>query len=245
MKANRVWILVKGELSRLHKYNVTSISFFVAILWGLVLYFLDTDIFNKVLPLILLVDASMMSIMYIGSVMFFEKSESTISTMLVTPTTNSELVLSKVIANIIHNMLSSTLIIIAFIFIKDVQLNYFLLFLGIFAATAFHTILGLFMAYYQKNFTGMLINIMAIVFIMMIPTVLYELNVLKAAFWEYLLLINPMQAAAEVLNAGFKGYEFNWIYFVSLAYMLVGAVLIYVFVALPKFKKYAIKQSGV
>ena len=115
----------------------------------------------------------------------------------------------------------------------------------IFAATAFHTILGLFMAYYQKNFTGMLINIMSIVFLMMIPTVLYELNVLKAAFWKYLLLINPMQAAAEVINGGFKGYEFDWIYFISLAYMLIGSVLIYVFVALPKFKKYAIKQSGV
>ncbi len=245
MSPNRTWVLVKGELSRLHKYNVTSVSFFVAILWGLVLYFLDTNVFNSVLPLILLIDASMMSIMYIGSVMFFEKSESTISTMLVTPTTNSEMVLSKVIANIIHNTLSSTLIIIVFIFIKNVELNYLLCFLGIFLATSFFTVLGLFMAYYQKNFTGMLINIMFVAFILMIPTILYELNVLKAAFWEYLLLINPMQAAAEVINGGFVGYEFDWVYFISLAYMLVGTILIYVFIALPKFKSYAIKQSGV
>ena len=245
MKANRLWVLIKGELSRLHKYNVTSISIFVAILWGLVLYFLDAEVFNSVLPLILLIDASMMSIMYIGSVMFFEKSESTISTMLVTPTTNSELVLSKVIANIIQNMLSSTLIIIVFIFLKDVELNYFLCFLGIFAATAFHTVLGLFLAYYQKNFTGMLINIMIVVFVMMIPTVLFELNVLKAEFWRYLLLINPMQSAAEVIGGGFVGYEFSWVYYVGLAYMLVGATLLYIFVALPKFKKYAIKESGV
>ncbi|MCK4551998.1 MAG: ABC transporter permease [Tenericutes bacterium] len=245
MKANRLWILVKGELSRLHKYNVTSISFFVAILWALILYFLDADVFNSVLPLILLVDASMMSIMYIGSVMFFEKSESTISTMLVTPSTNSELVLSKVVANIIHNMLASTLIIIAFVFIKNIELNYLLLFVGIFLATAFHTVLGLFMAYFQKNFTGMLMQIMVVVFVLMIPTVLYELNVLKAAFWEYLLLINPMQAASELINGGFKGYDFNWVYFVSLAYLVIGTILLYVFAVIPKFKDYAIKQSGV
>ena len=249
MNQNRLWALVKGELVRLNKYNVTAISILVAIIWGLVLYFVDSAALASMLPFILMLDATMMSIMYIGSVMFFEKSESTISSMLVTPSTNSELVLSKVIANTIHNMFSSALIIIVFYFIKDIQINWFLIFLGIFSATAFHTIAGLYLAYFQKNFTGMLVNIMLIAFALMVPTALYEFNVLTADFWEYLLLVNPVQAAAEVIGGGFKGYfvegVFAWKYYLSLAYMLIGGVLVYIFLVLPKFHDYAIKQSGV
>ncbi|XFA99402.1 ABC transporter permease [Candidatus Izemoplasma sp. B36] len=249
MNLNRLWALVKGELIRLNKYNVTAISVLVAILWGIILYFVDSAALASMLPFILMIDASMMSIMYIGSVMFFEKTESTISTMLVTPSTNSELVLSKVVANTIHNMLSSALIIIVFYFIKNIQINWFLIFLGVFAATAFHTVAGLFLAYYQKNFTGMLVNIMIIAFALMVPTALYQFNVLTADFWEYLLLINPVQSAAEVIGGGFTGYftegVFAWKYYFSLIYMLGGSVLLYVFLVLPKFHDYAVKQSGV
>lgn len=245
MNPNRIWTLVKGELLRLHKYNVLTISILVAFIWGVILFFLDMDILGKVLPLVLIVDATMMSIMYIGSVMFFEKTESTISTMLVTPSTNSELVLSKVLANTIHNLISSFLIIIVFVIFKDVKLNYLLMVVGIVLATAFHTILGFYMAYYQKNFTGMLVNIMIFSFALMVPSVLYQLNVIKADWFPYVLLINPIQAGAELINGGFDGYVFEWEYFFSLGYMLIGMILIYRFLVLPKFKDYAIKQSGV
>ena len=248
MNLSRLLALVKGELVRLNKYGVTAISFLVAIMWGLVLYFVEGNVFASMLPFILLVDATMMSVMYIGSVMFFEKNESTISTMLVTPSTNSELVLSKVIANTIHNILSSALIIIVFYFIKDVQLNWFLMFLGIILVTAFHTIAGLLLAYYQKNFSGMLVNIMILAFGLMVPTALYEFGVLTGDAWQYILLINPLQAGAEMIGGGFDGYfaaQDNWIYYFSLGYMLIGSILVYRFLVLPKFHDYAIKQSGV
>lgn len=245
MNLNRVWTLVKGELLRLHKYNVLSISILVAFIWGVVLFFLDMEILGAVLPMVLIVDATMMSIMYIGSVMFFEKNESTISTMLVTPASNAELVLSKVLANTINNLFSSILIIIVFVAIRDVQLNYFLMFVGIVLATAFHTILGFYMAYYQKNFTGMLVNIMIFAFALMVPTVLFELNVIRGDWIQYVLLINPIQAGAEVINGGFKSYVFEWQYYYSLGYLLIGMILLYRFLVLPKFHDYSVKQSGV
>lgn len=245
MNLNRLWVLVKGELSRLNKYNVTSISILIAIMWSIILFFVDEVALASLLPLILMLDATVMSLMYIGSVMFFEKSESTISTMLVTPSTSSELVLSKVLANTIHNIFSSALIIIAFFFIKHVEFNWFLIFLGIFAATAFHTIAGLYLAYFQKNFTGMLVNIMILAFVLLIPTALYELGILTADFWKYLLLINPIQAAAEVIGGAFTGYVFTYVYYISLGYMIIGGLLVYRLLVLPKFHDYAIKQSGV
>lgn len=242
---SRLMLLVKGELQRLHKYNVFSISILVAVIWGFVLFFIKEDLLGSILPFVLTIDATMMSVMYIGAVMHFEKSESTISTMLVTPVTNSEMVLSKVIANTIHNLVSSSLLIIVFVVIKDVDLNIFLVFLGIISATAFFTIGGLCLAYYQKDFTGMLVNIMILAFALFIPTALYMFNVLTGDFWEYFLLLNPVQAGQEVIVGSFDGYEFTYKYYVSLTYMIIGAVLLYRFLAIPKFQKYAVRQSGV
>ncbi|MFA5526695.1 MAG: hypothetical protein WC992_07715, partial [Acholeplasmataceae bacterium] len=83
---SKLGILIKGELSRLTKYHVTTVSILVAIMWFLILFFIDDkDIMNQLLPMLLIIDGTMMSIIFIGAVMFFEKTESTFSTMLVTP----------------------------------------------------------------------------------------------------------------------------------------------------------------
>lgn len=245
MKTNRLIYLIKGELIRLHKYKVTTISFLIAIIWGVVLYFVEGNIFNSLLPFLILVDATLMSLMYIGSVMFFEKKESTISTMLVTPAKHSEIILSKIFANTIHNFLSTALIIIVFVLIKDVQINYLLITLAVIIATLFHTTIGFLLSYYQKDFTTMLMTIMMVSFILLIPSALYAFNILKAAFWEYLLLINPIQAASEIINQAFKPIDLNWKYYFSLVYLIIGGILVYKYLVLTKFKNYAVSISGV
>jgi fluoroquinolone transport system permease protein len=245
MKANRLSILIRGELLRLHKYNVFFISVFIAIIWGVVLYFVESNIFNALLPFLILVDATMMSLMYIGSVMFFEKKESTLSSVLVTPVTNQEIIWSKIIANTLHNLLSTSLIIIAFIFIKDVEIRYTLMLIAIISITAVFTGLGLLLSYYQKDFTTMLTNLMLLMFIFLLPSALYGFNVLKGDAWEYILLLNPVQAASEIISGGFRNIDIGWKYYFSLGYMIIGGFVAYKFLILPKFNAYAISISGV
>jgi len=242
---NRLVLLIKGELQRLHKYNFTSISVIVAFIWGVILFFLDSDMLGNVLPFVLMLDATMMAVMYVGAVMYFEKSESTISTLLVTPITNGELILSKVISYTLHNLLSAVLLIVTFVVFKDVKLSYFLIIFGIILTTSFFTVSGIVLSYFQKDFTGMLLQIMILSFILFIPSTLFLFGVLKGDIWEYILLFNPIQAATEVIGGGFKSYEFTYKYYFSIAYLLVGGILLYKFYALPKFQSYAIKQSGV
>ncbi len=244
---NRLWVLVKGELQRLNKYNMTSVSVLVAIIWGIVLFFVNGEWLGYLLPLVLMMDATLMAIMYVGSVMFFEKSESTISTMLVTPVSNKELVLSKLIANTVHNMFASALIIIVFVFIRDLSINYFLMFVAIFIATAFHTLLGIVMAYFQKDFTSMLVNIMIFMFTLGVPSIFYSVGIISGDVWEFVLLFNPIQSAQILIEGGFKGwgFEYDYKYFFSLGYLTIGGILLYYFYALPKFQAYAVKQSGV
>jgi len=242
---NRLVLLIKGELQRLHKYNFTSISVIVAFIWRVILFFLDSDMLGNVLPFVLMLDATMMAVMYVGAVMYFEKSESTISTLLVTPITNGELILSKVISYTLHNLLSAVLLIVTFVVFKDVKLSYFLIIFGIILTTSFFTVSGIVLSYFQKDFTGMLLQIMILSFILFIPSTLFLFGVLKGDIWEYILLFNPIQAATEVIGGGFKSYEFTYKYYFSIAYLLVGGILLYKFYALPKFQSYAIKQSGV
>jgi len=249
---NRLGVLIKGELVRLNKYGVFSISILVAVIWGIVLFLIDSDYLATFLPFVLLLDATIMSVMYICAEMYFEKSESTISTMLVTPVTNNELVASKALANTIHNLVSSSLIIGVFYiaakleYIIDPGIKIIPLLLAVVIITSTFTILGLVLSYYQKDFTDMLVNMFMIAIFLMIPSFLLMFGVIEGDVWENVMLINPFQAAQVLLQGGFEspdplGYE----YYVSLGYLFFGGIILYFAVAIPKFQDYAVKQSGV
>lgn len=252
---SRLWVLIKGELVRLNKYGVFSISILVAIIWGAVLFLISDNALGTLLPFVLFIDATMMSVMYIGAEMHFEKSESTISTMLVTPVSNNELVLSKVLANTIHNLISSLMIVGTFFiagkldFINDIGINLFLVVFGIVLTTATFTVLGLVLSYFQKDFTGMLVNMFIIIIFLMIPSVLLLFGIIEGEFWENVMIFNPMQAAQNVIRGGFLNssgeLDLGFKYFISLGYVFFGGIILYFFVAIPKFQDYAVKQSGV
>jgi fluoroquinolone transport system permease protein len=238
--------LIKGELLRLNKYRVTTVSLLVAFVWGLVLYFIDDmDILEQMLPMIIMIDATMMSVIFIGSIMFFEKSEQTISTLLVTPTSTDEQILSKVIANTIHMLLSSMLIILVFYFVKGVTVNFFWMIPILIISIAFHSLLGYVFSYHSKDFTSMLLGVMMFIIFLSIPSILHQFNILfKGDFWRYALLITPAQASAELIALGFGG-AFTVASAISLVWLLLSGILGYVFYIKPAYKAYAVRQGGI
>jgi fluoroquinolone transport system permease protein len=243
---NRLLVLTKGELQRLTKYNVTTISFVVAVVWFLLLYFIDDiDIFSSMLPFIVIVDATMLAVIFIGAIMFFEKTESTISTMLVTPVKSSELILSKAISNTIHTTLSTLLIIVVFYFVKDIQVVWYIVIPALIISVFFHSLLGFVFSFHTKDFTSLLVWVMLYSFVFIIPTALHFFNIFfKGDVWGYILLITPSQAALQLIEVGF-GAEIGIKFFISLIVLVAGSILGYLFYVLPKFKEYAVKQSGV
>jgi fluoroquinolone transport system permease protein len=242
----RMAFLIKGELLRLNKYRVTTVSLLVAFVWGLVLYFIDDmDILEQMLPMIIMIDATMMSVIFIGSIMFFEKSEQTISTLLVTPTSTDEQILSKVIANTIHMLASSLLIILVFYFVKGVTVNFFWMIPILIVCIAFHSLLGYVFSYHSKDFTSMLLGVMMFIIFLSIPSILHQFNILfKGDFWRYALLITPAQASAELIALGFGG-AFTVASAISLVWLLLSGILGYVFYIKPAYKAYAVRQGGI
>lgn len=243
---NKLLLLIKGELTRLTKYHVTTVSMLVAVVWFLLLYFLDDqDLLMEMLPFVIIIDATMMSVIFIGSVMFFEKTESTFSTMLVTPVTNAELILSKAIANTLHSMFSSTLVILVFFIVKQVDVVWYIIIPGLALSIFMHSLLGFVFSFHSKDFTTLLVNVMIYSFVITIPVVLHYFDlILKADIWDTLLLIVPTQAAIELIVAGF-GTALDYKFVVSIVVLLLYAILGYYLYVKPKFKEYAVKQSGV
>ncbi len=242
----KVLILLKGELIRLYKYHVTAVSLLLAFVWFVLLYFIqDNGVLTSFLPIIIIVDTTMMSIMYIGSVLFFEKTESTISTMLVTPVKYADHILAKVFAITIETFLSTALIVIVFFFIRDITINWGILVLALVLPTLLSSLIGFAISYHTKDFTSLLTWLMGYVFLTFFPVILSYLDIVfKADAWQYIFLILPIGSALEI-TAVAVGAIITVKFWIATALIIISAILLYMCYIRPKFKDYAVKQSGV
>lgn len=241
-----LFILLKGELIRLNKYHVTTISLFIAFVWFVILYFIDdAGMLNQFLPMIIIIDTTMMSIMYIGAVLFFEKSEFTMSTMLVTPITHQEHIISKVLAITIETLLSSALVVLIFFLIRHLEVSWGLLVLALVLPTILSSLIGFSISYHTKDFTTLLVILIGYVFITFIPVLLTYLNIVfKADLWSYIFLIFPVGSALEITTVAL-GATITLKFWLSIIIIILSSILLFIYYVLPKYKTYAVKQSGV
>jgi fluoroquinolone transport system permease protein len=137
------------------------------------------------------------------------------------------------------------LVVVVFYFVRDVEVHWLLIILALVVSVFFHSLLGFFFSFFAKDFTGMLVGVMSYAFLVMIPSILNSFDVaFKGEVWEYILLILPTQATIKLIEVGF-GAPIEAKFYISLALLLVIGTLGYFFYILPKFKAYAVKQSGV
>ena len=142
--------LVKGELFRLNKYNVILVSLLVVIVWSIMLYLIeDPIIFSSIISIIILLDVTMMTVLYTGSFLNFEKTESTMPSLMVTPASEKQLIFSKVISSMIHQTTSTLLVVIAFMLIR-IEINLFILTPIILINVATFTLYGFVFAFSRK-----------------------------------------------------------------------------------------------
>lgn len=243
---NKLLLLIKGEFLRLTKYHVTTVSLLVAFMWFIILYVIDSnDLLMTLLPFVIIIDATMMSVIFIGSVMFFEKTEQTMTTMLVTPVSDKDLILSKAITNTLHSVMSTSLVILAFYILKDIEMSWLIMIPSLILSVFMHSMLGFVFSYHSKDFTSMLVNVMVYALVVTIPVVLYGFGIiLQKPIWDYILLVLPTQSSIKLIEIAFNQiYDFK--FFLAIIILLTYAILGYFLYVKPKFKHYAVKQSGV
>lgn len=239
----RLGLLVKGELDRLKKYNLFTATTVVLLLWVGLAWLLDAEEITAFVPLILLMDSTMMTIALVGATLFYEKKEHTVNSIMVTPVREHEYIFAKVIVSVINSLITVVALSAAVYFIKGVTFNFLMVTAAIIVVTAFHSLLGIWFSYFSKNFTSLLVNFMLYVLVLVLPTVLAALDVIGEKAARFLIILPP-DASNTILRAGFQDIEL-WKVLFGFAYLLVLSAALYTFVVKPKLNEYAMRETGV
>jgi fluoroquinolone transport system permease protein len=235
--------LVKGEFDRLNKYNLFTANFVVLLMWVVLAWFLEGEILLAFLPVIFLMDSVMMTILLVGATLFYEKKEHTINSMMISPVTEDEYLLSKVMVNVINSFITVVFISLALYLIKDVTYNYLLLIPAIALVTIVHTLIGILFSYRAKDFTSLLVNFIVYAFVFLMPSVFATLGLVGDNISRFFIVLPP-DASNILISTGFQNVEL-WKIVFGYGYLILLSVLLYRFAIKPKFNEYVMKETGV
>lgn len=240
---NNLFSLYLGELERMKKYNIFGASFLISLIWIGVLYFSDIKDVTFIFPLLLVLDATSMAMLMVGVTMFFEKEEGTIKTLLVSPISKSEYIISKTLANVTSSVISLVILYLYARFFKEIDVNILGMVMAVILISFFHSLIGFILTYYSKDFTGLLMGMMKYSFVAMLPVIFVEVGLIKSKLVSNILYIVPVKSSLILLKASIGGVK-NLEIFISAGYLIVVGVLLY-YLVYKMFDQFAVKESGV
>jgi fluoroquinolone transport system permease protein len=235
--------LVRHEWIRLMKYNLLVASIVVSFIWIIASAFLTQAELVMFLPTIFLIEASAMTALLIGAEMYYEKKEHTISSMLISPMSTVDYMVSKIVAHGLNTLLVFAIMIVGFMFTVDLSINVFTLFLGTVFVATFYVGVGLLLSYISKDFTSLLVNYMIMMFIFLIPSILILAGLLPEMLSEYVKYI-PSEISLRLMSLSFS--EIDWTQtMIDIGITLVACIGLYRFILIPRFKAFASEHLGV
>jgi fluoroquinolone transport system permease protein len=235
--------LVRGEFDRLNKYNLFSANFVVLLFWVGAVWFFEGAELMMFIPVIFLMDATMMTILLVGATLFYEKQEHTINSIMISPVSEDEYLLAKVVVGILNSLITVVFISAALYFIKDVTYNYLLLLPAMMVVTLVHTMIGILLSYRVKSFSSLLVTFMVYIFLFLMPSVFATLGIIEENVARFLIILPP--EASNILISALTGeFEagrlvFGYVYLLTLSYVL------YRFFVKPGFNDYLMRETGV
>lgn len=233
---NRFINLFKGEVHRLFKYNLIGASLFVSIIWLGILHFLPQDDISTIVPQLVFLDVTTMAMLLIGVTLIYEREENTLKTILISPVSKDEYILSKLIANILPSILSLTIIFLYGRFFKTMNINYINIFLGVVLVSFFHSLIGFILSYYARSFTDLLMLILLVFFIILLPVILDEFRIIDNEIFRKMVYILPTKSALMIIM-GTAGIIEKGKIMLSLIYMTLGSAGLY-FLNRRNFERY-------
>jgi fluoroquinolone transport system permease protein len=234
--------LLPGEFDRLNKYGIFKALFVTLLLWVFLAWFLEGEVLLQFIPLIFLMDSVMMTILLVGATLFYEKKEHTINSLMVTPVTENEYLLSKIIANVLNSLLTVVFISLAVYLLKGVTYKVWLVVPAVALVTVAHTLIGIRLSYSAKDFTSLLINYMVYVFLFFLPTVFAELGLIEQAVARFFILLPP-EASGLLIRSVFAPVE-PWKILFSYVYLALLSIFLFRFVVKPQFISYVMRETG-
>lgn len=239
---NKFVILLKGDEDRMKRYGITYASLAVTFLWIILIELIDFNDIGSFFPLFIFLDATMMSFLLIGVAMMFEKQENALKTMLVTPISKHYYLSSKILSTIISSLLTLILLGGYFVIFQDISINYLGIIGAVILSSFVFACLGILFTYKSKDFTILLMWLVAFFFVFTIPTVLQWFEIITADWFKYFQYLNPTQSVFIVLFATVREVD-KVDLTISLSYLIILSVILYYFVA-KHFDNYSMKELG-
>ena len=230
--------LIKGEVIRLWRYQITLFGLIVSGIWIILLAVVNKEEANALLPQLIVLDSGLMAIILLGASYFYEKQEGTMKALLVSPTSPSILLTAKIIGTLMGNLLSVVLMWLTMVIIHQ-SIFPLLPALGlVMIITITHISIGYVLIYWSKDFMDLLLKYTFVVLILFIPTILVSLNILTDGL-ENLAYLSPTYSGqiliAQLWNTSTASITVAWL--LTILYPLV----LFPFYILPQFRKEAIR----
>lgn len=239
---NKFLYLLKGDENRMKRYGITYAGIAASVLWIAMIQLLNVNEIDKFFPFFIFIDITMMSFLLVGVAMMFEKQESALKTMLVTPISKHHYLLSKIVSTVISSLLTLIILGVYGIVFKNLSINYIGIIGAVILSSSVFACIGILFTYKSKDFTVLLMWLMAFFFALAIPTILQLLGIIKADWFKYIQYANPTQAVLTVLNSTVMKIDtFDLI--ISLSYLFLLQMVLYYFVS-KNFDKYGMKELG-
>ena len=234
-----IFRLLKGELIRLLKYKILWFGIGVSLIWVIVLTLSQAAEAKALMPFLLVMDSGMMSIILLASGFYYEKQESTIKSVFVSPVSLAQLLTAKVLATILPSIITMVLVGLGMFIVHGVVVNYGLAFCFIVLSTLAHVSIGYVIVFYSRDFMSFLMKYMVVVIVLIIPVLLMAIDVIPQES-EFLALISPSYAVKYLMDGLFVSKDF-WTTLFGCVILLAIPALLFPLVVYPKFKEFAVK----
>jgi fluoroquinolone transport system permease protein len=235
---NKFFALIKGEVIRLWRYQITLFGLIVSAIWIILLAVVSKEEANALLPQLIVLDSGLMAIILLGAAYFYEKQEGTMKAVLVSPTSPAVLLSAKIIGTLMGNLLSVFLMWLTMLVVHQSVFPIFAALGLVIIITLTHLSIGYVLIYWSKDFMDLLLKYTFIVLVLFVPTILVSLEILTDGL-ENLAYISPTYSGqiliSQLWNTETESILVAWI--LTIVYPLG----LFPFYILPQFRKEAIR----
>ena len=198
---SKIGLLYLGELQRMRKYGISAASLGVIVIWVVFMWFLGVNQITTVFPLILFIDASIMSLLYAGVTLIYERKENALSTLFTTPVQPDEFLLAKTASVVSAALLTLLFLVLYGLFFASLKVNILAAVGAVLLIGFAFAQVGIVLTYRSRDFTDLITQMFLLTLLFGIPTVLSTLGVIQAEWFSYVQYINPLQHALVIMQA--------------------------------------------
>ena len=233
---NNLKTMLRWEFLLLYRYKIIHIAFLSILLYIVSMKITPSDVIpeSDMLPMLLFFDPAIIGIMFVGVLVLFEKSENTLSSLVVTPMKVWEYLSSKIISLTILATVSALIFVI--LATSSFDFNYLYLFVGMILTSVFLILVGFLMVARLHSINEYLLMMMLAFVGLTLPPLLH----LNGLYENVLFYLWPTQASFILFNGVFESIEL-WEAIYAIVYLLVWIVICFI-IAKKAFYKHIVEK---